>query len=81
MSAKRLPIIMNPLKHEYVMETLKNHNFSGKIDDHTLRMSNNLLRPPNTDMDNCLQQPGQLRNQPEKFMRETISQLIKLCVP
>ena len=37
---------------------------------------------PNTDgMGNCLQQPGQLLNRPQKSMRETTSQLIKLCVP
>ena len=35
----------------------------------------------NTDgaMGNCLQQPGQLLYQLKKFMRETTSQLIKLC--
>ena len=36
----------------------------------------------NTDgMGNCLQQPGQLHNRPQKSMRETASQLNKLCVP
>ena len=36
----------------------------------------------NTDgMGNCLQQPGQLLNQPKQSMRETTSQLIKFCVP
>ena len=28
---------------------------------------------------NCLPQPGQLRNQPPKSMRENSSQLIKIC--
>ena len=36
----------------------------------------------NTDgMGNCLRQPGQLGNQPQKSMRENLKQLIKLSVP
>jgi len=41
-----------------------------------------LLQAHNTDgMGNCLQQPGQLRNRPQKSMRETTSQLINIFVP
>ena len=36
----------------------------------------------NTDgMGNCLQQPGQLRNQLHKSMRENLNPLINICIP
>jgi hypothetical protein len=47
-----------------------------------MRILKNKKTQANTDgMGNCLQQPGQLLNQLKKSMRETTSQLIKLCVP
>ena len=43
---------------------------------------NKLQRKPNTDgRFNCLQQTGQLRNQPQRSMRVNFNQLIKLSVP
>jgi hypothetical protein len=39
-----------------------------------------LLRKPNPDgLINCLRQPGQLRNQPQKSIRVNINPLIKSC--
>ena len=55
-----------------------------RLDDRVFAYHDNFKTNPtyNTDgIGNCLQQPGQLSNQPHKSMRVNLFPLIKLLVP
>ena len=77
MASTRKTIEYKSLKHITQQRVLR-------LDDRVFVHHDSFKTNPtyNTDgMGNCLQQPGQLRNQLQKSMRSDIISLIKLSVP
>ena len=77
MASTRKTIEYKSLKHITQQRVLR-------LDDRVFVHHDSFKTNPtyNTDgMGNCLQQPGQLRNQLHKSMRVNFVSLIKLCVP